>query len=82
MMGFGVLGMLLFWGLLFALFVGGAGLLSRQTARVRATSGPRRPTARRILDERLARGEISHEEYEVIRTRIEGTVGDEESVRL
>jgi putative membrane protein len=67
LMGFG---MLLFW----ALVVAGIVWLVRYTAAERRTSGaggvrldkpagPPAPTARDILDERYARGEISDEEY-------------------
>jgi len=64
MMGFGFLGMLLFWGLFLALIVGGVVFLSRQ---IGGSGASRDATAFRILDERLARGEISREEYETIR---------------
>lgn len=67
LMGFG---MLLFW----ALVVAGIVWVVRYTATERHTggtdgvrldkpTGPRSPTARDILDERYARGEISGEEY-------------------
>ena len=69
MMGYGFLGMLLFWGVLLALLVGGAVLLLRQTPGARST-GEQRPTARQILDERFARGEISREEHDAIRARL------------
>ena len=68
---FGLLGLLLFGGILVALLGGGAALLSSRGS----TSTPRResqgPTAREVLDRRLARGEISREEYEAIRDQIE-----------
>ena len=70
MMGFGFLGMLLFWGVLL-LLVGGAILVLRQTAGVRSPGEERRSTARQILDERLARGEISREEYDAVRAQLE-----------
>jgi putative membrane protein len=70
-MGFGFLGMLLLWGIPLALLVGGATWVFRQTAGSRQPGGQRQPTARQVLDERLARGEISREEYETIRTQIE-----------
>ena len=67
MMGFGFLGMLLFWGLFLALIVGGMAFLVRQ----KSDSGSARDTtALRILDERLARGELSREEYETIRATL------------
>lgn len=71
MMGFGTLGLLLFGGALLALLGGGAALVSRQTTGTRLPSGPERPTARQLLDERLARGEINQEEYDLILGRIE-----------
>ena len=70
-MGFGFLGMLLFWGALLALVVGGATWVFRQTTGTRPPGGQRQPTARQVLDERFARGEISREEYDAIRTQIE-----------
>ena len=69
MMGYGFLGMLLFWGVLLALLVGGVVLLLRQTPGARSAGG-QRPTARQILDERFARGEISREEHDAIRARL------------
>jgi uncharacterized membrane protein len=71
MIGFGFLGMLLFWGALFALLVGGAALVLRQMAGARLPVRQRQPTVRQVLDERLAQGEISEEEYETIRAKIE-----------
>jgi len=68
MMGFGFLGMLLFWGLFLALIVGGVAILARQKSD--SGSAPD-TTALRILDERLARGEISREEYETIRAALQ-----------
>jgi putative membrane protein len=73
MMGFGLLGLLLIGGLLLALLVGGAGLVLRETGgSSQGQSRSRQPTARQVLDERFARGEISREEYEAIRAHIEG----------
>ena len=66
MIGFGFLGMFLLWGAMFALLVGGAALVLRQTAGARLPVRQRQPTARQVLDERLAQGEISREEYETI----------------
>ncbi len=71
MMGFGFLGMLLFWGVLLLLLVGGAILVLRQTAGVRPPGEERRAAARQILDERLARGEINREEYDAVRAQLE-----------
>lgn len=69
------------WLILLLLLLGGAVLLAlvagvifllvRGTGST-GTSGVRRQqTARQILDERLARGEITREEYEEIRARID-----------
>ena len=72
MFGFGLL-VLLFGGLLVALLQGGSGLLSKaEDIDLSGLSAQRQqPSARQVLDERLARGEISPEEYEAIRARIE-----------
>lgn len=67
MMGFGFLGMLLFWGIFLALVAGGAAWLVRQS---RASGEVPEKTARQILDERLARGEITPEEYETLRAKL------------
>ncbi len=71
MIGFGFLGMLLFWGALFAFLVVGAALVLRQTAGTRLPVRQRQPTVRQVLDERLAQGEISREKYETIHAEIE-----------
>jgi uncharacterized membrane protein len=65
MMGFGLLGLLVVGCVLFALLGGGAARFSRQTV------GGGQPTARQLLNERLARGEIDQQEYDRIRRRIE-----------
>lgn len=72
MMGFGFLGMFLFWGLLILLLAGGGAVLARQLAGTRPSDDSQaQATARQVLDARLARGEISPEEYEAILARIE-----------
>jgi putative membrane protein len=71
-MGFGFLGMLLLWGIPLALVLGGAVWLLRQATGARQLSGERQPTARQVLDERFARGEIDRAEHEAIRARLEG----------
>ena len=71
-MGFGFLGMLLFWGILLVVAIGGAALVFRQVAGTRPSGRQHQPTARQVLDERLARGEVDQEEYELIRARIAG----------
>jgi putative membrane protein len=66
-MGVGLLLMLLFWGLL----VAGAVWLAKVvfSGRERPTVAPRapEPNPREVLDQRYARGEITREEYELIR---------------
>jgi uncharacterized membrane protein len=72
MMMFGWLGLLLLGGILIALMIGGGGaFLLRQAEDGSATDGEQKTTARETLDRRLARGEISREEYEDIRRQIE-----------
>ena len=71
MMGFGFLGMFLLWVIPLALVVGGAGLAFRQADGARPPGVQRQPQARQVLDERFAQGEISQEEYEAIRARLE-----------
>lgn len=70
-MGFGFLAMLLFWGALLAILVGGAALLLGKTTGTSVLATKPQQTPRQLLDERLARGEISPEEYEEIRIRLE-----------
>jgi uncharacterized membrane protein len=71
MMGFGALWLLLCGGVLVVLLGGAAALISRQANGSWLSSGPEKPTARQILDERLARGEISQEEYDRTRRQIQ-----------
>ena len=71
MMGFGFLGMLLLWGIPLTLAVGGAAWIFRQAAGTRPSGEQPQPTAHQILDERFARGEVSAEEYEMIRAQVE-----------
>ena len=71
MMGFGLLGLLLVGGSLLAALLGGLGLLSRKGGIIQWPGGPRQPTARQVLDERFARGQIGAEEYETVRVQIE-----------
>lgn len=59
----GVVMMIVFWGALVAIFY----LAFRGRANYEL-----RPTARELLDERLAKGELSEEEYERKRTALEG----------
>lgn len=71
MLLFGFLGLLLFGGILVALLVGGGALARHQRSGVSLSGHAGESTARDTLDERLARGEISREEYEAIRHQIE-----------
>ena len=68
MWGWGLLWMVLFWGLVIA----GIAWLVR-VAIDRPERGREADTARRVLDERLARGELSVEEYERRRETLHGT---------
>ncbi|RLC65492.1 MAG: SHOCT domain-containing protein [Chloroflexi bacterium] len=63
--------LLLVGGILVALLLGGAGLLSRKGSISQWLGSQRQPTARQVLDERFARGEIGAEEYRAIREQIE-----------
>ena len=69
-MGFGAIAMVLFWGVIIALIAGGVALLVRQAGGYTLSAAKQQSTARQILDERLARGEISREEYDALRTKI------------
>jgi uncharacterized membrane protein len=71
MMGFGFLSMLLGWGALLVVLAGGAALVFGKTTRTNLLVAQPQETARTVLHERLAKGEISPEEYELIRTRLE-----------
>ncbi|MEK6588181.1 MAG: SHOCT domain-containing protein [Chloroflexota bacterium] len=70
-MGFGILLLLLFWGLL---IVGAVWLVKAAFGwdkRTPAASGGSGPSPREIADQRYARGEIAREEYDRIRTDLE-----------
>jgi uncharacterized membrane protein len=71
MMGFGFGGMFLSWGALLALLAGGAVLVFRLLTGTHVPVHSAQPTARQVLGERLARGEITREEYDLILARIE-----------
>jgi putative membrane protein len=64
MMGFGMIGgMLLFWGVLIALAV----FLVRGLFQTKSPNGTSQPqTARQILEQRYARGEITQEQYRLM----------------
>ncbi len=70
MMGFGAIGMIVFWGVIIALIAGGVAFLVRQVSGLAAPGAQGKATARQILDKRLARGEISREEYDELRAKI------------
>ncbi len=76
-MGFGFTGwffMLLFWGSLIVLAVWLVSILFPRTTRTTA-SGERDLTAVQILNQRYARGEITREQYELMKQDIsESTV--------
>lgn len=62
--------MVLLWGVVIALIAGGAALLVRQASGFSSADSRGKPDARQILDERLARGEISRDEYDELRARL------------
>jgi len=66
--GFGIVFMLLFWGLVIVGIVAIVKWLARPSAG--AGTSPQK-SARQILDERYARGEIEREEYEQKRRDLE-----------
>ena len=70
MMGFGMVGMLLFWGVLVALLIGSGSVVAWLAGDHRLVAGQRHVTPRQILDERLARGEIDQDQYEALRAKI------------
>ncbi|HEX6206791.1 MAG TPA: SHOCT domain-containing protein [Actinomycetota bacterium] len=59
-------GMIAFWGLLIAVIV-----LAVRRGRTPERTGPRPASAREILEERFARGEIDREEFEKSRAVLE-----------
>jgi uncharacterized membrane protein len=71
MMGTGFGGVFLWWGVLLTLLVGGNILVFRPVTRARV---PARivvePSAREIFAERVARGDLTWEEYDAILARI------------
>lgn len=76
-MGFGLGGllvMLLFWGVLVALAIWLVSALFPRTVRP-AASGEQNLTARQILDRRYARGEITRQQYELIKQEISEDLG-------
>ncbi len=69
-MGFGLLFMLLFWGALIALAVWVVRVLFPPAGHPPAPPTGRDLSAREILDRRFARGEISREEYDLMKETI------------
>jgi putative membrane protein len=69
--GFGIILMVLFWG---GLIFGGVWLVktlfNTGQDNQNGPAAPRQPSAREVLDQRYARGEISREEYEQIKSDI------------
>ena len=58
-------------GLIVALMVGGGGTLVGREGQGGTSKNGKKGSAREILDRRLARGEISREEYRAIRDQVE-----------
>jgi uncharacterized membrane protein len=72
MLSFVFLGLLLLGGVvLVALLVGGGAFLRSQGSNTNPPDEEQTASAREILDRRLARGEISRDEYESIWNQIE-----------
>ena len=71
MMGFGFVGLLIVSGVAVALLGGGIPQLARTLGQGTGSGSDRGSSAKSILDERLARGEIDSAEYDKIRAEIE-----------
>ena len=74
MMGFGVLGiliMVIFWGGLILLGVWVVNTVLNGRQRITSPSQVIEPSARRILDQRYARVEITHEQYKLMKKDLE-----------
>lgn len=71
MMGFGIFFMLLFWGLIVGGIMALVNWFTRRDGRSTFNVGARRDPAFETLRERYARGEITREEYERLRSEIE-----------
>lgn len=77
-MGFGILSlvlMILFWAGMIALAIWLIRVLFPSTTWPPVATSDRSPRARELLDRRFARGEISREEYDLIRERITDETG-------
>ena len=64
-MGFGMLFMVIFWVAIIAVFVGGIGALGGGGYQSRTNTGDQ--SALDIASQRYARGEISREEYDLLK---------------
>ena len=76
MIGFGVLGlllMILFWGGLILLAVWLVGALFRGSNQSQTTTSNHSFNVREILDIRYARGEITREQYELMKRDLDDT---------
>jgi putative membrane protein len=71
-MGFGLIFMLVFWGGLILLAVWLVRALFSATPGGGPKVGERGPSAQQILDQRYARGEISREQYEIMKQDLYG----------
>lgn len=69
-MGWMMLGMLLFWGLLIFAAIWLVGLLF-QSGSAKPITGQDRLTPREVLDLRYSRGEITREQYEQMKTDLD-----------
>jgi putative membrane protein len=65
--GFGLLFMLLFWGVLIALAVWAITALFPSGKREQSSPANQNLTARQILDMRYARGELTREQYDLMK---------------
>ena len=74
-MGFGLLLMILFWGGLISLAVWLVRALFPHTGRSPALAAGRGLSAHEILDRRYARGEISREQYDLMKETISEEIG-------
>jgi len=70
-MGLGVILLLLLGGLALVLLIGGIILFVRQNDEGGGAFGGSSPSAREILDQRYARGEITEEEYQRMLRQVE-----------
>jgi len=73
MMVFGLLLMILFWGILIILAVSLGGALFRSSNKSRTLPSDHRFKVRETLDIRYARGEITREQYELMKNDLDDT---------